>query len=55
MKEGFYPAGLWILLISGAGLAHAAAQPHLSPVGGSSTDAGGGGNRLQGAMKGAFF
>lgn len=55
MKEGFYPAGLWVLSISGARLAHAAAKPHLPPVGGSSTDTGEGGNRLHVAMKGSFL
>jgi len=55
MKEGFYPAGLWILLIAGAGLARAAPDPHLSPVGGSSLDTGGGGNRVQGTTEGSFL
>lgn len=53
MKEGFFLAGLCILLISGAGLAHTAAKPHLSPGGGSST--GESGNRLHVAMKEAFL
>lgn len=32
MKEGFYLGGLWVLSISGAGLAHAAATPPLPPA-----------------------